>query len=145
MMKYSFDKSLGNISRMISKSLGKSLEAKLTARDIFITAEQWSVLSLLFQKKKLTQIEIGTLLGLDKVQIVRIIDILEKEQLVQRVISPTDKRFKNVNLTPKGIEIYHKIVPYATNVHADAFSSISEEDIKQCLATLEKINNNLKH
>ncbi|MDY6800330.1 MAG: MarR family transcriptional regulator [Bacteroidota bacterium] len=144
-MKYSFDTSLGNISRMISKSLGKSLEAKLASRDIFITAEQWSVLSILFQKKKLTQIEIGTLLGLDKVQIVRIIDILEKEKFVQRVISLTDKRFKNVNLTPKGIEIYHKIVPYAIEVHADAFSSINKDDIKQCLITLEKINDNLNH
>lgn len=143
-MEYSYDKSLGNISRMISKALGKRLEEKLETHHIKITAEQWSVISLLFQKNKLTQVQIGAFLGLDKVRVLRIIRSLEDNKLIQRVISKKDKRFNDVCLTDKGNQLYQKIVPIACDVHTEAFNNFKPEDINLCLSLLGKINENLK-
>lgn len=142
-MEYSYDKSLGNISRMISKALGKRLEEKLATKNIKITAEQWSVLSLLYHKDKLTQVEIGTYLGLDKVRVLRIVRNLESENMIKRVISKTDKRYNDVCLTSNGKQLYDKIVPIACDVHDEAFSNFKSDDINLCLSLLDKINKNL--
>lgn len=143
-MEYSYDKSLGNISRMISKALGKRLEQKLATKNINITAEQWSVLSLLYQKDKLTQVEIGAYLGLDKVRILRIVRNLESANMIKRVISKTDKRYNDVCLTSNGKQLYDKIVPIACDLHDEAFANFKAEDISMCLDLLNKISNNLK-
>ncbi len=143
-MEYRYDKSLGNISRMISKSLGKSLEKKLSENNIDLTAEQWSVISLLFHKDILTQIQIGIILGLDKVKTLRIVKHLENKDLLKRVISSTDRRYNDVCLTPEGVQLYHQIVPFAIEVHKEAFASINPTDVTLCLDILAKINNNLQ-
>lgn len=143
-MEYSYDKSLGSISRIISKALGKKLEKKLAIDNINITAEQWSVISLLCQKDKLTQVEIGAYLGLDKVRVLRIVRNLESENMIKRVISKIDKRYNDVCLTAEGTQLYHKIVPLACDVHDEAFANFKPEDINLCLDLLDKINNNLK-
>ncbi len=143
-MEYNYDKSLGNISRMISKALGKRLEEKLETRNINITAEQWSVISLLFQKEMLTQVEIGAYLGLDKVRVLRIVRNLEDQKNIKRVISKADKRYNDVCLSDEGKQLYQKIVPIASDVHKEAFNNFKPEDINLCLSLLDKINNNLK-
>lgn len=143
-MEYRYDKSLGNISRMISKALGKRLEKKLSENNIDLTAEQWSVISLLFHKGILTQVQIGIILGLDKVKTLRIVKHLENKDLLKRVISSTDRRYNNVCLTPKGVQLYHRIVPFAIEVHKEAFDSMHPRDVNYCLNILTKISENLK-
>ncbi|MGC9375134.1 MAG: MarR family winged helix-turn-helix transcriptional regulator [Bacteroidales bacterium] len=129
---------------MLSRSLGKRLEKKLSENTIDITAEQWSVLSLLFHKNKLTQVQIGNILGLDKVKVLRIVRHLENKNLLKRVISTTDKRYNNVYLTPEGSILYHQIVPFALEVHKEAFDSIHPDNISLCIDIMTKINNNLE-
>lgn len=143
-MDYCYDKSLGNITRMISKALGKRLEEKILQQNLNVSAEQWSVLSLLYQKEVLTQVQIGAFLSLDKVRVLRIVTRLEKQKLVLRQISKTDKRFNDVRLTKKGKEIYHTIVPLAMEVHDEALAGLSEKDTAYFIALLNRMKDNLQ-
>jgi len=129
---------------MISKALGKRLEEKILKEKLDVSAEQWSALSLLYQKKVLTQVQIGAYLSLDKVRVLRIVSRLEEQKLVLRQISKTDKRFNDVRLTKKGKEIYHTIVPLALEVHDEALAGLTENDTDLLIDLLNRMKENLQ-
>ena len=142
-MKYSFENSLGNISRMISKALGETLERKLIENNIFITAEQWSLISLLFQKGDLSQRDIGVFLGFNKVRILRIINRLEVDHIIVRMVNVNDKRFRIIRLTDLGKDYYNKIIPFAQETIEVAFNKFSEKETAVFNKLFKKIYGNL--
>jgi MarR family transcriptional regulator for hemolysin len=142
-MKYDFDHSLGKITMQVSKTLGKNLVAKFNKNGIKINAGQWSIISMLYMKKRMTQKDIGNLLGIDKVMIKRIIDQLEIKAIIERKPSESDKRFNYIHLTPSGVKIYLKLRPYAQETLNEAYSGIEESEIRNCSNLLNKIYSNL--
>lgn len=142
-MKYSFDRSFGNLSRTISKALGQRLESKLREQNLSITAEQWNVISMLHHHGKLSQKAIGLFVGFNKVRINRLIDRLEKTKIVKRSASNSDKRMKIVTLTKLGNQYYQQIYPFAEETLKDATKGLNPEEVDICINYLLKISNNL--
>jgi DNA-binding MarR family transcriptional regulator len=144
MVKYSFDTSLGNLTQRISKSLGVSLVTKLQEHEISVTAEQWCVISMLYNHKCETQTAIGEFLGYDKVRILRLIKALEKSGIVERLIDSNDKRFKIVSLTESGNHLYRLIEVHATETLREATKGLNSQEVKTCTSMLKKISLNLE-
>jgi MarR family transcriptional regulator, organic hydroperoxide resistance regulator len=144
MMKYSFDTSLGNLTQRISKSLGLRLVSKLESHDISITAEQWCIISMLKFQRQATQTAIGLFLGYDKVRVLRLIEGLERVNIIERSTDNNDKRFKNVKLTELGNQYYSKIEVHAKKTLEEATNGLSREELNSCISTLKKITGNLE-
>lgn len=62
----------------------------------------YSVLALLGEQPRETQAEIADTLGLDRSQLVRILDSLEDRRLIVRLRDSADRRRHVVSLTPNG-------------------------------------------
>ena len=139
-MKYSFDKSLGNLTHRISSQLGIRLTNKI---GISVTPLQWSVISMLYFYKNQSQAEIALFLGHNKVRVKRLIDDLENTNFVKRFINKKDKRFNRVKLTKQGEILYEKIAPIARQTVKEAYCTFSEGEIVQCEKVLSKIYQNL--
>jgi len=91
----------------------------------------------------LTQQEIADTLGLDKTNILRIIDLLSEQKLVIRTQKPTDRRAHLIQLTKKGDQKMPEINAAIEKINQLAFSKLSGEEAQVFYRTLDKVNENL--
>lgn len=142
-MIYSFEKSLGRITHQVSKGLGEKLVRKFSEHNLEIDSYQWTIISYLYHNQKAIQNDIAKFMGLNKVRVMRILDILEENGYIKRLIAKNDKRQNIVELTAEGEKLYSMLAPMAEETLKEAYSGLTEEEIKQCLETLNKIQKKL--
>ncbi len=140
---YDFDLSLGKITQQVSRLLGQRLEEVFAQNGFSVTAEQWSIISMLSKREHPTQKEIGAYLIMDKVSVNRTLDQLEKSGWVARIVSEKDRRSKIVTLTHEGKKLYQVLVKDAELVLEDALQNLSEKESRHLLSLLDKVYNNL--
>ncbi|REE94650.1 MarR family transcriptional regulator [Paenibacillus taihuensis] len=104
-----------------------------------ITPDQWGILSVLDGDKATTQKELAEAIDRDQTTVVRMIHSLEKKGIVQRFVHDTDKRSHNLFLTDKGIELKSKVLPVVIAAHHYATRYLSNEEIHNLKAILEKL------
>jgi MarR family transcriptional regulator, lower aerobic nicotinate degradation pathway regulator len=70
--------------------------------DLDLTPVQFGALSIIANRPGIEQSVLGEELGIDRVNAGDVVQRLIKNDLAQREVSPRDRRFKEVTLTPKG-------------------------------------------
>ncbi len=80
----------------------------------------------------------------DKPSITRLVDNLEKLQLVKRVPSESDRRINMVHLTKQGIKLEERTMELAEETLNEALTGISSENINLCKEILQQVYDNLK-
>jgi MarR family transcriptional regulator for hemolysin len=78
-------------------------------------------------------------LGIEGPSLVRLIDLLQSEALVERREDPTDRRAKTLHLTPKGEAKAEEINRVLRRVRADLLRDISSEDLAVTYDVLQRI------
>jgi MarR family transcriptional regulator for hemolysin len=78
-------------------------------------------------------------LGIEGPSLVRLIDLLQSEGLVERREDPTDRRAKTLHLTPKGEAKAEEINRVLRRVRADLLRDISSEDLAVTYDVLQRI------
>ncbi|WP_211747614.1 MarR family transcriptional regulator [Paenibacillus sp. Marseille-Q4541] len=94
-----------------------------------ITTEQWSVLFQIFSHEGMNQREIASKAYKDQPTTTRIIDMLEKKNLVIRKPSLADRRAYELFLTDEGVALSHSILPLEEKLNEDLANSIPEEEM----------------
>ena len=140
---YKFEKSLGRLSRQVSRSLGIRLENKFRLAGIQMNGVQWSIISMLWQNRCVTQQCIGTTLEMDKVTLTRAVSSLEKQGYIERSQLKSDRRINEIMLSNKGKNIYNILAPLAEETLSEAFEGISEEEARTMMDTLDRVYRNL--
>src|SRR5690606_27751492 len=97
--------------------------------NIEISAEQWSILYQLWNKEGLSQQEIASNTFKDKPSITRLLNNLEKLNLVVRVPHQTDKRTNLIYLTKKGKDLKENSMKQADQTLREALEGVSEEEV----------------
>ncbi len=92
------------LSALLLKFFNHGLEERLKKYDVNISGLQYGVLRML-QLERLTISTISQRMGLDPSALVRIIDLLEKKELVSRGVDPNDRRRNPIQITQKGREL----------------------------------------
>src|SRR3982751_4413489 len=87
------------ITGKASTAIARRLQRKFNQAGVSLTIEQWSVLYQLWKEDGKSQQELCTATFRDKPSITRLIDNLEKLNLVKRVPDERDRRINNVFLT----------------------------------------------
>lgn len=108
-----------------------------------ITIDQWSVLKLLYQQDALTHKDLAEKLGKDQPTLTRIIDIIIKKKLVERVENPQDRRSLTIHLTPAGVAKVEELSPAVKRIRMKAWENLSDEDFQHFLRILNTIYDNL--
>lgn len=90
--------------------------------------------------------ELGKRVLLNKYNVTRLIDRLEREGLVSRDSCPIDGRGKFACITPKGRKLRKKMWPVYFNVIEEHFlSQFNPGQLKQFIGYVEKINSQFEH
>ena len=85
------------ITGIASTAIARRLQKKFNAAGLKLTIEQWSVLYQLWKKDGMSQQELCLATFRDKPSITRLVDNLEKLQMVKRVPSPADRRINLID------------------------------------------------
>jgi len=129
------------VGRLLSNEVRKRSEGE--GNTPVLQPHHISILVDLWMKDGVRQQDLAVSTIKDKGTITRILDFLERENLVVRVTDRVDKRNKRIYLTHKGKEMKDKLKPHAEKVANEATSGISEEDLRVCREVLVKVYNKL--
>ncbi|WP_424630246.1 MarR family winged helix-turn-helix transcriptional regulator [Bradyrhizobium sp. SYSU BS000235] len=80
-------------------------------------------------------------LGIEGPSLVRIIDLLAAEGLVERQEDPTDRRAKVLQITPRGEAKVEEILKVMRKVRAELYRGISADDLAVTFDVLRRIEN----
>lgn len=137
-MKMSMDKAIGSASVRLSKKLTRIINHHL--KTYHITAEQWSVLRTLNESDKISQKELSIRSDKDQATLTKILDLLVKQENVERVPNPQDRRSFLVEITPKGTKLVEEVTPYIEEIYVKITHGIDAANLdifKEVLSELE--------
>lgn len=136
------DSSIGYLVGRTSRAIIKRLTKKFADAGFDVSYEQWSILIHLYRRDGQTQQELSNIAVKDKAAITRLLNVLEKKNIVLRIPDRTDKRSKLVYLTNKAKAFREDLMALVEEMLQEAEQEISQGDMEQCRTTLNKIFSN---
>ena len=111
-----------------------------------VTRVQWIALYYLGKNDNINQKMLGKKMNIKESTIVRLIDRMETDELVERKKNPNDKRVINIVLTPKGEDTRKKLLPEGQKFNDIVAEGIKKEDLEIFMDVLHKMVSNVnKH
>jgi DNA-binding MarR family transcriptional regulator len=132
------------ITGKASTAIARNLQKKFNGAGLNLTIEQWSVLYHLWKQDGISQQELCNSSFRDKPSITRLVDNLEKLQLVRRVASENDRRMNMIFLTRQGQKLQEQTMELAEQTLNEALEGVSTEQINLCKEVLQQVYDNLK-
>ena len=105
---------------------------------IGLTPPLFAILNYLRSRKGAIQQQIGSAMGIDPSTMVALVDQLERAGLAQRRPHPTDRRAREVVLTPKGRRTLKRARDLAAEVESTVLQGLTPSERDQLLALLRK-------
>jgi DNA-binding MarR family transcriptional regulator len=99
----------------------------------------FSLMCLVRTNPSISQIELGTHLGVDKTSIVALLDRLERAGLIQRKRSTRDRRRQGICLTEAGIREFEALVQKVRQLERHMSARFSASELKQFLSYLRRM------
>ena len=131
------------LSGEFSHAFHQMLTKEFKNNAIAVTVEQFSVLVMLFYQDGVSQQEISDGLGRDKTTVARVISIMERDDMVKRVMNKEDNRGKLIYLTRKGRSIQQKAVGVSGQLYIKAIGNLKESQLNAAMKVMAIMTNNL--
>ena len=140
---YNFQYSLGYLAVVSARLFAANTNRQLAAAGLELTAEQWAMLQILLNEDGRSQEELLGFTRYEKSSLSRLLDGLEKKELIRREKSPTDGRRKNVFITEKGAEQGRTGTRLALEMLQSLYKDIDAKDLDTCRSVLARIQGGL--
>jgi DNA-binding MarR family transcriptional regulator len=140
---WSPDISLGLTTERVLMAINRNLSRGFRAIGLEITPEQCAVLGALWGKDGQSQQELCNLTYKDKPSMTRLLDNLQKQELVVRVASKCDRRTNLIHLTTKGNKLREKVHSVVYPIQQKAIKGIPKDEVDLCFDVLKKAFKNL--
>src|SRR5580698_8299369 len=133
---------IGAMLRQAHRTYSQALQQNLLPLNV--TLPQYLHLRVLWEKENLTQVEISQHVGIEKASSTAVFDTLEKNGLIKRTRSKSDRRKVKVALTSAGKALEPLLRPAAKSIAAKAVAGLEKTDIDIFIIVLHKIIFNLE-
>lgn len=131
------------ITGKASTAIARRLQKKFNRAGINLTIEQWSVLYHLWKEDGKSQQELCNATFRDKPSITRLVDNLEKLNLVKRVADDQDRRINKIVLTKQALKLHEETMDLAEQTLNEALEGVPADQIEMCKEVLQKVYDNL--
>lgn len=139
---FNIDDCIGFITNKCSKKISDEFNRRL--QEYGVTRVQWIAIFYIGKYDNgISQRELSDLMNVKESSMVRLIDRMEKEELVIRKKNDNDRRITSIFLTDKGIILRNKLLPLGEQFQKDATIGISSEELDILKKVLEKMVNNI--
>ena len=125
-------------------AIARRLQKKFNGSGLNLTIEQWSVLYHLWKEDGKSQQELCNATFRDKPSITRLVDNLEKLNLVKRVASENDRRINRIYLTKQAQKLQEETMELAESTLNEALTGVPPDKVDVCKEVLQIVYNNLK-
>lgn len=144
MEKFNFEESFGRTLNIAHTAMFKHLSKLMQKVDLPVTPDQFRVLAHLWIADGLVQTELAKSTNRNRANVTRIVDILEKKEIVERRNDPKDRRIFRIFLTDFGKSLKKETANCAAQSNEDALKDVTPEERKIAFKVLQKIHSNLK-
>ncbi|MFR1707706.1 MAG: MarR family winged helix-turn-helix transcriptional regulator [Clostridium sp.] len=107
------------------------------------TRVQWIALFYIGKALEISQKELSDYMDVKESSMVRLIDRMEKEELVERRKDPEDRRITKIILTDKGKFLREELMPIGEEFQDDVLKGISKEDMGIFKEVLQRMTDNI--
>ncbi|WP_042442724.1 MarR family winged helix-turn-helix transcriptional regulator [Azospirillum sp. B510] len=137
----SADGALAFVVRDVNRAFARALQMRIARSGV--SMGQWFFLRALWQEDGLTQRELSHRVGMMEPTTVTAVNVMEAQELVQRVRNSHDRRKMNVFLTEKGRALRDTMMPSASEISGVALEGIASEELELTLNVLRRVGANL--
>ena len=125
----------------VTRRWRKLLDERL--KDLGVTQARWTTMVYLQQGGEgLTQREHARLMAIENPTLVRLLDSLEQQGLIERRPCPNDRRARRLHLTKDGTEFMNVLTERAARLREEMLDGISDRDIEGAVKVFHKILEN---
>lgn len=119
----------------------KLLDERL--KDLNVTQARWSTMLYLQRGGEgLTQRELASLMAIENPTLVRLLDSLESQNLVERRPCERDRRARRLHLTSEGERFMSELNDRAKHLRNELLQGLSDEDIATASRVISKVLEN---
>jgi len=109
-----------------------------------MTSDQWIVLKWISEKEGVSQKELADISFKEPASVTRILDILQRKELIYRKEVARDRRAYGLFLTKEGQDLVNRLIPKAKNARAYGVKGLTEEEVENLNRYLKQICLNFK-
>jgi MarR family transcriptional regulator for hemolysin len=136
-MKDQFPFAVARVTRRWRKLLDERL------KDLGVTQARWTTMVYLQQGGEgLTQRELAGLMAIESPTLVRLLDSLEQQGLIERRACPNDRRARRLHLTDPGRDFMAVLTARADTLRDEMLDGVDLADIEIALKVFHKIMDN---
>lgn len=137
MMRRQFPFSVARLARRWRKLLDERL------RDLGVTQARWSTMVALHRGGEgVTQRELAELMSIENPTLVRLLDNLEAQKLIERRPCEQDRRARRLHLTPWGEAFIEKLDSRAEGLRDQLLDGVTDKELEICLDVFDRILDN---
>lgn len=125
-------------------AIARRLQKNFRQAGLELTVEQWSILVHLWKEDGLNQQELCNRTFRDKPSVTRLLNNMEKQGLVKRVPSETDKRINLIQLTDSARALKSLTTTIANDTLNDGLLDVTKEEVNIVKRVLQQVYDNLK-
>ena len=116
-----------------------------TEKEFELTPDQYVILNLLLENDEIMyQRQLAEIMFKDRANISRIIDIMHRNGLIEKIPDSNGRRIYKLIVTEKGKEIRNRVLSTDKELRAVITENISEEELNSIFHILEKMNKNIR-
>jgi MarR family transcriptional regulator, transcriptional regulator for hemolysin len=137
------DRSFGFLVHDVSRLVKRRFERAARHIGLPITRRQAAVLLYIARKEGVSQAEVANWLDIEPIALVRMLDKLHEEGLVERRAHPTDRRVRTLWLKPAAGPVVERILEINMAIREEAFTGLAPGTRDALIAALGSIKDKL--
>lgn len=140
-----FNSTIGPFIGKTYKLMNLFVSDEINKQQLDITIEQWVVLKVVSESTTpIIQNDLAYLTNRNKASLTRLLNTLEKKELIARENFEGDSRKKQVVVTSKGTTVFHETKPVFLQAMLKLQEGISTSELEQFFETIIKIQKNIQ-
>src|SRR5499427_9386144 len=136
-------RAFGFLVHDVSRLIKRHFERRARQMGLPITRQQAAVMLNIASNEGVSQAEVATWLDIEPIALVRMLDKLHEEGLVERRAHPTDRRVRTLWLTPAAGPVVERILAINESTRREAFSGLPSQTRDTLIEVLGQIKTNL--
>ena len=136
-------RAFGFLVHDVSRLIKRRFERRARQIGLPITRQQAAVVLNIAGNEGVSQAEVAAWLGVEPIALVRMLDKLHEEGLVERRPHPTDRRVRTLWLTPAARPVVAQILAINKAIREEAFAGMAAHACDTVIDILDGIKGNL--
>jgi MarR family transcriptional regulator, transcriptional regulator for hemolysin len=135
-------RAFGFLVHDVSRLIKRRFDRQARQMGLPITRQQAAVILNIAGNEGVSQAEVAAWLGIEPIALVRMLDKLHEEGLVERRAHPTDRRVRTLWLTPAAHPVVERILVINEAIRLEAFGGLTAKTRDAVINALGQIKDN---